>query len=330
MSSEVAWYAARAGGLVAYVVLTTGMVVGIALAGRRIRVLPRFAIEDVHRFLGLLAGVFISIHIAGILLDKVVPFSLAQVIVPFTADYRPLTTGLGVVAVELLIALALTNRFRRRIPHGMWRALHGLNFVVWALASAHGALNGSDRDQVWVQAMYAISAATVVGALVWRLRGARLAPAAFGEAALPGLLAAGLLVGLAFIAMPAAPSKEARTVTTVLSGGTEPFSGRIEQTDGVNAQLVSVVETGVGTAEESLRIDVLQTRAGTTTSLQVRSTSGAVCDGTLETLTSEGFSGTCRLSGEQQAHTIKGEWQVTGETVQGTVSVDGSGTEPSV
>jgi methionine sulfoxide reductase heme-binding subunit len=174
MSSEVAWYAARAGGLVAYVVLTTGVVVGIALAGRKIRALPRFAVEDVHRFLGLLAGVFISIHVVGILLDKVVPFSFVQVIVPFTADYRPLTTGLGVVAVELLAALALTNRLRRKLPHRVWRTLHGLNLAVWLLASVHGVLNGTDRDQLWVQVLFAIAAATVVGSLTWRLRGARL------------------------------------------------------------------------------------------------------------------------------------------------------------
>jgi methionine sulfoxide reductase heme-binding subunit len=330
MSSEVAWYAARAGGLVAYVVLTTGMVVGIALAGHKVRRLPRFAVEDVHRFLGLLAGVFISIHIAGILLDTVVPFSLAQVLIPFTADYRPLTTGLGIVAMEVLVALALTNRFRRKLPHRVWRTLHGLNFVVWVLASAHGVLTGTDRDQVWVQALYAVSAAAVVGALVWRLRGARLVPSAFGEAALPGLLVAAGMVVLALISMPAAPTASTVTSSTTLAVGSLPFSGRIEQTEGQNAQLVSVVGTDSEAPGASLRIDVLRTSTETTTSLQVLSARGAVCHGTVAALTTDGFSGSCQLAGEQATHTIKGTWQISGETVKGTVSVDGGSSSPSV
>ncbi len=242
MSSEVAWYAARAGGLVSYVVLTTGVVVGIALAGRQIRRLPRFAVEDVHRFLGLLAGVFISIHVVGILLDKVVPFSLLQVIVPFTSDYRPLTTGLGVVAVELLAALAVTNRLRRRLPHTVWRRLHGLNLAVWLLATAHGVLTGTDRDQLWVRAMFALAAAAVVGSLTWRLRGARVAPRAIGEAALPGLVASTLVVGLALVSMPAAATKPA-TASMAFVRGAGAFSGHIEQVEGREAELVSVVGT---------------------------------------------------------------------------------------
>lgn len=322
MSSEVAWYAARAGGLVAYVVLTTGVVVGIALAGRKIRALPRFAVEDVHRFLGLLAGVFISIHVAGILLDKVVPFSIIQVIVPFTADYRPLTTGLGVVAVELLVALALTNRLRRKLPHRVWRTLHSLNLAVWLLASVHGALTGTDRDQLWVRVLFAVAAASVIGSLTWRLRGARLTPVAFGEAALPGLLAAGLVVGLVFVSMPGATSTQPNANAALFVKGTGTFSGRIEETAGQDVQLVSVVGTGGGAPGDSLRIDLLQTSRGTTTSLQVRSASGAICDGTLEALNSDGFRGSCQLSGEQDSHAILGEWQVTGNVVKGTVSID--------
>ena len=98
ISSPVTWYAARAGGAVAYVLLSSSVAVGIALAGKaRLPGLPRFAVEDVHRFLGLLAGTFIGVHVVGIALDATVPFSLGQLVVPFTASYRPLWTGIGIV-----------------------------------------------------------------------------------------------------------------------------------------------------------------------------------------------------------------------------------------
>ena len=73
------------------------------------------------------------------------PFSPIQVLVPLTARYRPLWTGLGIAAAELLIALALTNHYRRRLPYRFWRRAHYLNFAVWALALVHGLTASLDR-----------------------------------------------------------------------------------------------------------------------------------------------------------------------------------------
>ena len=77
VASTTTWYAARAGGVVAYLLVSASVLAGILLAGKkRVPGLPRFAVEDVHRFLGLLAGLFIAIHVGSIFLDTVVPFSL--------------------------------------------------------------------------------------------------------------------------------------------------------------------------------------------------------------------------------------------------------------
>ena len=59
-AENYAWYAARAGGMLAFVLLTASVVAGLLLSGRvRLGRWPRFALEDVHGFLGLLAGSFI-------------------------------------------------------------------------------------------------------------------------------------------------------------------------------------------------------------------------------------------------------------------------------
>ena len=51
------WYVDRAAGMTALVLLTASVCLGIGLAGRaRSRRWPAFAIEDVHRYLGLLTG----------------------------------------------------------------------------------------------------------------------------------------------------------------------------------------------------------------------------------------------------------------------------------
>ena len=193
VASTTTWYAARAGGVVAYLLVSASVLAGILLAGKkRVPGLPRFAVEDVHRFLGLLAAVFIAIHVGSVALDTVVPFSLTQLVVPFTAGYRPLATGLGVVALELLLAVSVTNRLRSRLPYRVWRRAHYATLAVWLLATVHGILSGTDRDQTWLLWLYALTVALVAGAAALR----------FGRAPGPRRLGVGLgVAGGALVAV---------------------------------------------------------------------------------------------------------------------------------
>jgi sulfoxide reductase heme-binding subunit YedZ len=170
------WYAARAAGVVSYLLLSASVVLGMSLSRRVRLVWPKFAVEDVHRFLTILTACFLTVHVGGILVDTVVPFSLSQVLVPFTASYRPLATGLGVVALELLAAIGVTNALRRRIPHTVWRRAHYASFGVWTAATLHGVLAGTDRGDPWFLGLYAGAVAGV--AVTASLR--------FGEAPVAG------------------------------------------------------------------------------------------------------------------------------------------------
>ena len=165
----VDWYAARAAGVVAYLLLSSSIVLGLLLAGRASLLRwPRFALEDVHRFAGLLAGWFIAVHVVLLLVDKQAKLSLTTVLVPFASSYRPLWVGLGIVAGELLVAIAVSNRFRKRLAHRTWRRLHYLNFVVWVAATAHGLGAGTDRGSTWLLTLYAASTVAVGGLALWR------------------------------------------------------------------------------------------------------------------------------------------------------------------
>ena len=164
------WYVARAGGMLAYLLLTSSVVVGLLLSSRtKLRSWPRFAVEDVHRFLGLLAGAFIVVHGGALLLDRFVPISLSQLLVPGTDSYRPLAVAFGIVAAELLAALAVANHYSKRLPQRVWRRLHYLNFAVWALALVHGLTAGTDAFTTWALLLYAGSAWLVLALLVHRV-----------------------------------------------------------------------------------------------------------------------------------------------------------------
>ena len=117
-SAPVDWYLARASGLTAYALLSLVVLLGLTMAAKKtFPGWPRFAVENVHRFLGLLGGTFIAIHIVTIAIDSWLPFSVQSLLVPFVSRYRPLWVGLGVMAMELLLALAITNHYRQRLSY---------------------------------------------------------------------------------------------------------------------------------------------------------------------------------------------------------------------
>jgi DMSO/TMAO reductase YedYZ heme-binding membrane subunit len=156
------WYLARSAGIVAYLLLSSSVLLGVLMAGRARFTWPKFAVEEVHRFLAILTGVFIVLHGGSLLLDRVVPISLAQELVPFTSPYRPFAVGLGICAMELMVAVGVTNALRRRMPYRMWRTLHYLTLPAWLLASLHGVLAGTDAGDPWFAALATGTFAAVV------------------------------------------------------------------------------------------------------------------------------------------------------------------------
>jgi methionine sulfoxide reductase heme-binding subunit len=164
----VDWYAARAAGVVAYLLVSASVALGLLLAGKeRLERWPRFAVEDVHRFAGVLAGTFIAMHLFWLAVDSQAHLGVRGLLIPFTSSYRSLWTGLGIVAAELLLALAITNHYRKRLPYSLWRRLHYLNFVVWIAATGHGLGAGSDSGSTVFLLMYALTSG-VIGALAVR------------------------------------------------------------------------------------------------------------------------------------------------------------------
>ena len=307
-SSPVDWYAARAAGIVAYVLLTSVVCVGIGLAGReRLPGWPRFAVEDVHRFGGLLVGAFLTLHIATVAIDAFLPFSLTQLVVPLAAHYRPIWVALGIVAAELLIALAITNHYRRRIPYRWWRTTHYLNFVVWTAATLHGIGSGTDRGAWWMQALYAISVASVLMLLARRIGRPRLVPLGAAVGLLPVLLAAGPLA-LASHPWNAASFRDRLT-------------GQILQQGGGTGQIVSMSGSAGGAQPVLVRADLLLAAGGQqqTAFRMEYLPSGQLCSGTVTATRSTGFDATCRMSDGSQRD-VSADWSLTGgSNLSGTI-----------
>jgi hypothetical protein len=322
----VDWYAARAAGVVAYVLLTCVVLVGVTLAGKlRMKTWPKFAVTDLHRFGSLLVGVFIGLHVLTIALDAYTPFSVTQLVVPFASSYRPVWVALGIVSTELLIAVAVTNALRGRIPYRWWRRVHFATFLVWAGATVHGIGAGTDSASLWLSTIYVVAVASVLAALAWRILAKRVAPLPLGGIAAVAA-AAGAAMTLAVGALPHGGKAHhaAAAAPTVPASLTDTFTGAITQQNGASAALVSVIGTGTGSRPVALRIDLVTADGQTidSSSLQVKDVaSGSICTGTVASVGASGFSGSCTF-GSGGSRTVTGTWQLADDrTVSGDVRI---------
>lgn len=318
-SSPIDWYAARAGGVVAYVLLSVNVGLGLLMSGKKtMKRWPRFALEDVHRFGGILVGTFIVVHITAVAIDAYLPFSLTSLVVPLVAKYRPIWTGLGIVAAELLLALAFTNHYRNvRISYRFWRRAHFVNFAVWGAATLHGLGSGTDRSTAWLVAIFALAVGMISALTVWRVlrRGQpsrwllRLAPIV---AAAIGVVAIGALARGPLRFQP----KEWNAANF-----TDTLDGQILSDNGVTRGIVSMAGNGSGTQRVIVRADLLiAPRRLVSTVFQMEYLpSGTLCRGTVTQVHSASFQATCRMPDGSQRY-VNARWTLSSTgTVEGGV-----------
>jgi len=182
------WYLTRATGVVALLLLTAAVVLGVLSSVRwRSDRLPRFLVGGLHRNVTLLAIVFVFVHVVTTVADGYAPIGLVDGLIPFLSRYRPFWLGLGTVAFDLLLALVITSLLRARIGYRSWRVVHWLGYASWPVALLHSFGTGTDARLGWMAfvgfACFALVAAAVL------LRVAR-------SAATPGFRAAGVALAL--------------------------------------------------------------------------------------------------------------------------------------
>ena len=150
------WYASRATGVVALLLLTAVLLLGI-LVNRQGRLpgLPSFAVTGLHRNLSLMAVAFLAIHVITAIVDPYVTIGLAAAVLPFVSAYKPFWLGLGAISLDLIAALILTSLARARISRRAWRGIHWLAYAAWPLAVMHSLGSSSDARRGLVFAVLA-------------------------------------------------------------------------------------------------------------------------------------------------------------------------------
>ena len=170
MFDQVLWFSARGAGIVSLLLSTTVVCLGFATVVRwRAAGWPRFLTVELHRSLALLSMVFVGVHVATAILDPFTALGIPAAIVPLASAYRPIPVALGVVSVDLLIAVIITSLLRDRIGFRAWRAVHWLAYAAWPLAVVHSLTAGTDAFALWMLGLVGACCLAVGAVLAWRL-----------------------------------------------------------------------------------------------------------------------------------------------------------------
>ena len=166
MNSVVLWYLDRASGIVALVLISLTVVLGVVVQRQgRLPGLPRFGGVLVHRGVALLSALFLLVHILSAVIDTYVPIGGWAAFLPFTSGWRPGAIALGTLSSDLVVLIVLTSLLRGRIPVRLWRPIHWTAYLMWPLAFFHGLTAGTDLGSGLALAVTLGCAAAVGGAV---------------------------------------------------------------------------------------------------------------------------------------------------------------------
>jgi sulfoxide reductase heme-binding subunit YedZ len=186
MGTTAFWYASRATGVVALLLLTGVLILGMLVNQQgRLPGLPRFAVTSLHRNFSLLAVAFIAVHVLTAVGDTYVSIPVLSGVIPFASGYERFWLGLGAISFDLMLALIITSLVRGRLNRILWRAIHLLAYLCWPVAFAHSIGASTDMRHGWLFDLALACAVAVAGAVIWRLaHAARELPRAARVAAL--------------------------------------------------------------------------------------------------------------------------------------------------
>ena len=164
---QLFWFASRAVGIVALIGLAASVALGLAMSGRLTR--RPAQLRHFHESLTLVTLGLIAVHGGLLLFDSWLRPGLAGITLPFALGYRPLFTGMGIIAAWLAAILGLGFYVRKRLGVKTWRFMHRFTVVAYLLALGHVMGSGTDAGSPWMIALLTALTAPIVFAFSYRI-----------------------------------------------------------------------------------------------------------------------------------------------------------------
>jgi sulfoxide reductase heme-binding subunit YedZ len=157
------WFVSRAAAVVGYLLLWASTAWGILISSKAVKDrVPgplAFTLHNVTAWAGMGFG---ALHAWALLGDRIVPFSLTGVLVPFMSTYHPVLTGLGTLSLYTGLLVSLSFYFTKRIGHRAWRIIHLSSYLMFVWVTVHGVALGTDSRTLVMQMVYLVAGGSVL------------------------------------------------------------------------------------------------------------------------------------------------------------------------
>jgi sulfoxide reductase heme-binding subunit YedZ len=167
------WFVSRAAAVVGYVLLWASTAWGILISSKAVKELvPGPLAFTLHNVTAWLALGFSTLHAWALLGDRVVSFSPVGILLPFTAHYQPLLTGLGTLSLYVGLLVSVSFYFTKHIGYRTWRVIHMLSYLMFVGVTLHSVLLGTDSSTFVMQVLYLVAGGSVLFLTLLRILGA--------------------------------------------------------------------------------------------------------------------------------------------------------------
>jgi succinate dehydrogenase hydrophobic anchor subunit len=162
------WLAARATGVVTLLLLTAQIVFGLVLSHPHNKTTWKLSkrIFPWHDHIWVFVMAFLVAHVVSLIVDPKAGVDATGAFIPGLSQYRSAPVALGTLAMYAFIVTAVTARWTKLLPNGMWLKLHRFSLAIFAFSWLHGILAGTDSPAL--EGAYIAMAAAVTAAGAYR------------------------------------------------------------------------------------------------------------------------------------------------------------------
>jgi DMSO/TMAO reductase YedYZ heme-binding membrane subunit len=170
------WIAARALGVMAYLLLALEVATGLVLSHPRNTAAWRKTkqVFPWHELLTVFTFGFLAIHGVLLAVDRFANVGWLGALVPGLSAYRTPAIALGTVAAYTMLFTAITAKWTRLLPSGWWLKVHRVAALTFLMAWLHAVLSGTDGGALLP--LYIITGVPILAGVVHRSWTARARP----------------------------------------------------------------------------------------------------------------------------------------------------------
>jgi DMSO/TMAO reductase YedYZ heme-binding membrane subunit len=175
------WIAARAVGVMAYLLLALEVATGLVLSHPRNTTAWRKTkqVFPWHEMLTVFTFGFLAIHGVLLAVDRYANVGWLGALVPGLSAFRTPAIALGTIAAYTMLFTAVTAKWTRLLPSGWWLKVHRVAALTFLMTWLHAVLSGTDGAALLP--LYLVTGLPILAGIVhrsWTARSRTQRPAA--------------------------------------------------------------------------------------------------------------------------------------------------------